>query len=98
MKFEIYRATQPCYKDAQKPCANAYKEFGPDKWEIGSYFWEGNERFERKEEALKKHWYVDINTLEDLLKLREEVGEPLTINNPEDKDKQSIQIYDGYIE
>ena len=40
--------------------------------------------------------YVEINTLEDLIRLMEETGEPviLAINNRYGYDKHSIEIYD----
>lgn len=40
--------------------------------------------------------YIEINTLEDLIRLMEETGEPviLAIDNRHGYDKRSIEIYD----
>lgn len=42
-----------------------------------------------------ENWYVELNTLEDLMKLQEQVDEDLIIENRIDK---NILIYDTYIE
>lgn len=46
------------------------------------------------------YWTIDINSIEELIALRDKVGYPLIIENTieEDTKLQSITIYDSYIE
>ena len=62
-----------------------------------------NKAFIKEFEGHGKDWFIELNTLEDLLNLKEEVGEPIIINDDFWKDnnigvKHSIEIYDTYKE
>lgn len=54
-----------------------------------------------KEDSDKHIWYIDINTVEDLIQLRDEVEEPLIINTAWEDELNGmpeIEIYDDYRE
>ncbi len=59
--------------------------------------------FIKEFEGHGKDWFIELNTLEDLLNLKEEVDEPVIIDDDFWKDnnigvKYSIEIYDTYRE
>lgn len=58
--------------------------------------------FIKEFERRGKDWFIELNTLEDLLNLKEEVGEPVIIDDFWKDDnigvKYSIEIYDDYRE
>lgn len=96
MIFEIERTSQWNFDENEPPCDRAFiKEF-----EIIETRW-------NKPDTKKKlkSWFIELNTLEDLLTLKEEIGEELIIRNSnwgEDiRDitvNYQIEIYDTYRE
>lgn len=62
-----------------------------------------NKAFIKEFEGHGKDWFIELNTLEDLLNFKEEIGEPIIIDDDLWKDnnigvKYSIEIYDTYRE
>ena len=97
MRFRICRTSDSCVNfNNNPPCKNAViiEEQEPildrirdenNKWILCST---GKIR-------IKKHWEVDINTLEELLELQTEVFDPLIISSD---GMREIEIYDSYRE
>lgn len=92
MIFNIYRTNNFIFFEDNPPCNKAFvKEFKRpvlgDKYKM----------------VQNKDWFIELNTLEDLLNFKEEVGEPIIINDDFGEDnnigvKYSIEIYDNYRE
>lgn len=89
MIFKISRTSQWFYGEDKPPCDKAFiKEF---------------ERYMGANKIQDKDWFIELNTLEDLLNLKEEIGENIIISdylfryNNIDVE-YSIEIYDDYRE
>lgn len=59
--------------------------------------------FIKEFEGHGKDWFIELNTLEELLSFKEEIGEPIIIDNNFWKNnsigvKYAIEIYDDYRE
>jgi hypothetical protein len=83
VKFEISKTSEST-ADASAPCSRAYLEVE-----------------ERPDKVIYQinHWFVDLNTLEDLLKLIDEVEQEIIVNGGLDSIlNPSIEIYDTYRE
>lgn len=50
------------------------------------------------EDYINTHYYVEINTINDLLALKDAVGEELIITNETENGRQQIEIYDYWRE
>lgn len=89
MIFSIYRTSNIIFSEDNPPCNKAFvKEFI-----LGNKY----------KMVQNKDWFIELNTLEDLLNFKEEVGEPIIIDDDFRKDnnigvKHSIEIYDDYRE
>lgn len=92
MIFHIYRTNDFIFSKNNPPCDKAFiKEFERHEW--------GN----KYKMVQTKAWFIELNTLEDLLNFKEEVGEDIIISDDFYKDnnigvKYSIEIYDNYRE
>ena len=92
MIFNICRTKDFVFSENNPPCNKAFiKEFERPGW--------GN----KYKIVQSKGWFIELNTLEDLLNLKEEVGEPIIIDDDPWKDNNvgveySIEIYDNYRE
>lgn len=89
MIFGIKRTSQWFFEEDVAPCDKAFiKEF---------------ERYVGADKIQDKDWFIELNTLEDLLNLQEEIDEDIIISdyyytyNSIDV-KHSIEIYDDYRE
>ena len=82
MKFKITRASSFNINEIQ-PCEEAHKE----KF---SYIYDDKN-------ICKDGWFIEIETLEDLLKLKEKYGD-LIIQDYYDGQILTIVIYDDYVE
>ena len=77
MLFEIYRTSDRGLFEQPKPCKNAIKRtYRVKPWDFLDTMEEGVD------------WLIEINTLDELLDLRKEVGEELIIGDG------TIEIYD----
>ena len=97
MRFRICRTSDSCVSfNKNPPCKNAIivEEQEPIIYWIRD---ENNKRiqWDTGKIRIKKHWEVDINTLEELLELQTEVFDPLIISS---NGMQEIEIYDSYRE
>lgn len=95
MRFIIYRASDSQAQSSMKtpPCKNAIVV--EERKPILEGIRDENGRmiyFDTGKTKTLKHWEVEINTLEELLELQTEVGSSLIF------DRDSIEIYDDYIE
>ena len=96
MIFEIERTSQWTFDENEPPCDGAFvKEF-----EITETMW--NRPATKKK---MKSWFIELNTLEDLLAFKEEIDEEIIIrySNWADNIKDvkviyQIEIYDTYRE
>lgn len=88
MEFKIARASNWGYfATEEKPIRDkrVYSKIIP-KWE-------------NVDDEMVKRWFIQINTLEELMELREQVKSDLIIGEAyEDKNITEILIYDDYIE
>ena len=56
-------------------------------------------KYKNDDKEIIKAWFININTLEELMELRKQVKEDLIIGRSyEDEDIVEILIYDDYIE
>ena len=90
MIFNIYRTSNVIFSENKPPCDSENKP-------------PCDKAFIKEFEGQGKDWFIELNTLEDLLNLKEEVDEPVIINdfwknNNIDGVKYSIEIYDDYRE
>ena len=96
MRFIICRSSDYDSFDKFPPCKNAVivEEQVPIRERIRD---ENNKtiQFDTGKTKIVKHWEVDINTLEELLKLEAEVEHPLIISSG---DSPEIEIYNGWRE
>lgn len=92
MIFNIYRTSNIIFSENKPPCDKAFiKEF--ERPDLGNKY----------AIVQSKDWFIELNTLEDLLNLREEVDTGIIINDDFWKNnnigvKHSIEIYDTYRE
>lgn len=94
MTFQIEQ-TSCCFYEDKPPCKNAYiKEtvicIPVLRFENGKPI--------KGDPIIRKRWFVDINTLEELIALREEVENPLIVDHDDEMNKDTIEIYDDYRE
>lgn len=89
MIFGIERVSQRFFREDVAPCDKAFiKEF---------------ERYMGTDKIRDKDWFIELNTLEDLLDFKEEIGKDVAISNyffryNSIDVKHSIEIYDTYRE
>ncbi len=91
MKFEITRAS--CW-NSQKPYEKAIPEIKTIE-EKKLYGKSGVEITNTTQEVI---WTIDINSVEELIKLSEETGKALVIGKSYKTNYYYVQIYDDYIE
>lgn len=111
MKFLVSRTS--IWDDEKSPYEKAYKDKyirvdtrtvdDPKKLKIKEdWYSEGeNHRVENgyiKRDFESTAWFVDISTLEDLIKLKNEVGDLVIQSSFQNEDLTEIEIYDGYRE
>lgn len=89
MIFNIYRTSNFAVSEDKPPCDKAFiKEF---------------ERHVGADKIQDRDWFIELNTLEDLLNLKEETGEDVIISDSllrynNINVEYSIEIYDSYRE
>lgn len=102
MKFKIYRTSDRRLTTDHKPCKSAVLVQFENKTtsrtrirdDLGKIIVQDTERI-----SIKKYWIVYIHSLDDLLELRDEVGEELIISKSDlEGFDGEIEIYDGYRE
>ena len=100
MRFRVVRTTDSFRNQPEKPCENAMLvEDEPKKSNNRGakyYYPPGTigRLFDLPQERLIKvhHWEIEISSLEELMDLVKEVGEPIIVTGTE------LEIYDGYRE
>lgn len=96
MTFEIIR-TSTLYKKVP-PCKNAYAKDVLVFIKRNYIRDEQGNRIMQETPLFDKRWFVDINTLEELIAIREEVENPLIIDHDDELNRDVIEIYDSYRE
>ena len=96
MIFEVERTSQWMFDENKPPCDGAFVE----EFEITKTMWNGPAAKKKM-----KRWFIELNTLEDLLAFKEEIDEELIITHSSWEEvikdftvKYQIEIYDTYRE
>lgn len=72
--------------------------FGEDTCDHGSWTYDNEPAIKRRRSADEEAWFIDIETLEDLLAFYDEYGELVLGRATEDRRTPEIEIYDDYRE
>lgn len=112
MKFKISRTStccnQPCIEAKKEKCMRVDERTvdSPDKLNVENdrenWFKKGtNHRIENghiKRDIEDEDWFIEVNTLKDLIKFQEKYGDIIIYQSWMNKNIKEIEIYDDYRE
>lgn len=112
MKFKISRTStycnQPCIEAVKEKCISIDERTvnSPDKlnfkYDRENWFTEGtNHRIEDghiKRDIEDEDWFIEVNTLEDLIEFQEKYGDIIIQKSWDNDTIKEIEIYDDYRE